>query len=714
MAKEHLKTKNDLSARDIERLEEFKNKILAVSGYSEDNFSELFQEYRELSQTIQSKARDFSPDDLEARTHIAQIFFRVLHWGVDSVEDFKEVATIVASGDSGADGYLKLVEFLKTEQGFLLAQAPLRRTQGGVNRDELTDAEEAAAVAFFGGQFGFDMASDLSKSLRAERIGSLIAYAASGLWESDRKNAPQDPTRRVKFILDCAAKSDQDFRVNFEQNIGDTSGVLLATNKKNNGGSMRRVVRGSGMPDHFCINTDMKTLVVGNTTSNKDTKEQTQSFLRYFAAAWRATKAKTPYAKKSLYGFSLNPFYFLTGMFPSSPQLTCTQFSGRDLVKSFKTKDGQEISGITMHDKKNLGQLSYLGLLGNINTPEKMAILFSHNPIIAGTDTLDLYSLSLKVRGHLDTMDFAKAQDDVLPVVIKKLSSIAKTLTLARVGSELAEDNFKACLSLLSGVVQKLPHNFTDSLPHYTKELKDLHKNLQALYDAKAPFVKEEIRDDFLAPLCQGKGFMTSKTELSKQIKEIQKNRAHSQPILRDIYPDDTSVFDPLSAIETKDIEKFDLGAIAQVVQTSLSDVLGENMTGATRMVRDFMSCVEFDSEKGCLFVRSGGQEVQGFNTHYEPSSVYQNIFNLKGRINKELGEDLRASGYEFVVEFLNKSSFLFYGFSKQNDNATKSVGAGNPKKMRKLIDFLNQHNLLNPNNLLQAKPSDKKKKRGM
>lgn len=604
---------------------------------------------------------------------------------VNTVDDYKVVLDIIANHPDQSGG-IAVVEFLKSPEGFALLNSPSPKVAEMFNGPQ-GDSAKNALETFLGGAFGLELTEKVLKSIKAEEIRMLLTYAWSGNYENDRIEYNKNPKEdSFAFILRKAQSTDREFVLDTATNksFQTVEGRVTEQNRTNTNG-----VRGRLRPDHFISNFATKQTYLTNTTTNLDKSEQGMSFLNYYLAAIRYTKTEVINGRKNpLYGHDIHASYFLSGLFPQDS----TEESGvaRDFVKYVNR------SNLTSREKRDMAQMEFLGLLGNCTTKEHAAILFAHNPVIAGCDTLDLYWLSLKVGDCLKRGDQQGCNDLIVTTVVKKLKSVAENATRMLESNVLVghldnghyldtNKHFYYMLSNLSNVVDKLPTIF-DMGEHIALKgslIESLHNLVTAAAQSKvSPLVS-------LARILNGrvKSFATCDinapipwpSEMIGVFEMMQDNNyisnIHSsdyapitlvtdidfQQLARDFF----GAYDQLNDLSPK-------GKFKSAFQNYISSLVAHKKNPYVLNIENDAGIMLWDDRK---------------NTSGDGQAAFGSIDSLKESA-RNFAVDLERHGYSLMGEFVRKTKFLL---GVDNDDAQIDLTEVYQKGARDFIEFINR-----------------------
>lgn len=638
---------------------------------------------------LQTVLHDSTVDELVAQLEVdEQRVFTLLGLGKDnaqSVDDYKVVLDIIANHPDQSGG-IAVVEFLKSTEGFALMNNPTSKVVDMFNGPQGDSAKNALEV-FFGGAFGLALTEEVLKSIKAEEIGTLLTYALSGNYENDRIEYNKDPSEDpLAFILRKAQASDVEFVLDTatDKSFHTVEGRVTKQNRTNTNG-----VRGRSRPDHFVSNFATKQTYLTNTTTNLDKSGQGMSFLRYYLAAVRYTKTEVINGRKNpLYGHDINASYLSSGLFPQDS----TEESGvaRDFVKYINR------SSLTSREKRDMAQMEFLGLLGNCTTKEHAAILFSHNPVIAGCDTLDLYWLSLKVGDCLKRGDQQGCNDLIVTTVVKKLKSVAENATRMLESNVLVghldnghyldtNKHFNYVLSNLTNVVDKLPKVF--DMGEYVALKGSLIESLRNLVhaadqsDVSSFGAVVDMLDDRVKSFAESS--LNARTPRASQMTGVF-DLMQDKNYISNIYTSNYTPVEKVSDVDFHQVARDFFGAYDQ-----LDDLTPKGKFKSA--FQDYISSLVAHHKRADLLCVENDAGVMLWDNHKNTSgdgqAAFGSIDSLKETARK-FAVDLELHGYSLMGEFVRKTKFLL---GVDNDDAQIDLTELNKKSSQEFIEFINR-----------------------
>lgn len=604
---------------------------------------------------------------------------------VNTVDDYKVVLDIIANHPDQSGG-IAVVEFLKSPEGFALLNSPSPKVAEMFNGPQ-GDSAKSALELFLGGAFGLELTQKVLKSIKAEEIGTLLTYALSGNYENDRIEYNKDPSEdHLAFILRKAKTSDVEFVLDTatDKSFQTVEGRVTRHNRTNSTG-----VRGRLRPDHFVSNFATKQTYLTNTTTNLDKSGQGLSFLRYYLAAVRYTKTEVVNGRKNpLYGHDIHASYLSSGLFPQES----TEESGvaRDFVKYINH------SNLTSREKRDMAQMEFLGLLGNCTTKEHAAILFAHNPVIAGCDTLDLYWLSLKVGDCLKRGDQQGCNDLIVTTVVKKLKSVAENATRMLESNILVghldnghyldtNKHFHYMLSNLTNVVDKLPKVF-DMGEHIALKgslIESLHNLVIAADQSNVSSLGSvvDMLDDRVKTFAACS--INAPTPRPNQMTGVF-DLMQDHNYISNVHSSDYTPVEKVSDVDFHQVARDFFGAYDQLDDLSpkgkFKSAFQEYISSlAAHHKHADVLCVENDAGVMLWDDRK--------NTSGDGQAAFGSIDSLKESA-RNFAVDLERHGYSLMGEFVRKTKFLL---GVDNDDAQIDLTELNKKSSQEFIEFINR-----------------------
>ena len=603
---------------------------------------------------------------------------------INSADEYKVVLDIIAN-HPGQSGGIAVVEFLKSPEGFALMNSPSSKVAEMFN-GPLGQQTKDVLETFLGGAFGLDLTTTILKSIKAEEIGTLLTYALSGNYEVDQVEYNKDPSEDAfEFILRKAKAADIEFVLDTATNnsFQTVEGRVTKHNRSNSNG-----VRGRLRPDHFISNFTTRQTYITNTTTNADKSDQGVSFINYYLAALRYTKTPVVNGRTNpLYGHTLQASYLSSGLFPQDSE--SESGVARDFVKYVNH------ANLTSREKRDVAQMEFLGLLGNCSSAEHAAILFAHNPVIAGCDTLDLYWLSLKVSDCLHRGDHVGCNDLIVSTVAKKLKSVADNATKMLESNVLvgAMDNghyldtnkhFYYLLNNLTQVIDKLPKVF-DMREHAALK-SGLVESLQTLVNAadqsgvSSLGAVVDTLDDRIRTFTQSPLQPTSPRP--SQMTGVY-DLAHVHHI-SNIHTQSFQEIRSLSDIDFEQLSKDFFGAYDQIAELTPKGRFKSAF-------QEYLSALTAHKNTNALVVENNAGFRLWDNNKFALSGDQKPAFGSVRSLTNTAGvfaKDLEAAGYTLMAEFVRSSKFLL---GADDENAVIDVAALRQSSVQQFIDFVNR-----------------------
>jgi hypothetical protein len=587
-------------------------KQIKFEDYDEKTKSSVYLDYKELytiysSLTEEQIEENFSTNEIKAINYLGL--------GLKSENQFNQ---IILQFQKNADtSAINIVNFIKSRNGFDL-----------INKDidfkRFTDEE---LVEIFGGLFGVQIAKDCVKSLRAEKIGRVVGYALSGLFNQDLPafNDLKDKTPSIdfcSFLKEKIQNSDVECSYIFNENCND---LELACNINEHKNANITEVRGRNRIDHCFVNHANKTITFGQSTSNKDTETQKYTYFKAYATLEKLSSLSTIDGQHNPYfGYALQPYLMLGGRFVADDSIT--QEKGRGFKKMLKNA--------SQEDLEKLGQMQYFRLFGNSVSSEQVNALTKFNVFIAGCDTLNLYEFSEKINSITNESDKNKA---CFFMVSSYLNDVCNILS----------DND---LSFSSGGKIDLSLFLTD--------IHSISKQLFSNFNFK---LNEGEYAEFISPIA------VSMNALIDKIKPIA-GQFGSQA-LNDLI-DVSEKFETIQAYN----RKIENTICANINKTTWKNKALPDMPSDADLSFVIKTAKEIEKKLGL----QGRNIFNSFSESLENKIIYS--LSSGASSTSALQQTIRSYGYQAFSQFIEKSSFILDG-SLSAENMNKKIGD--------LVDFM-------------------------
>lgn len=424
--------------------------------YNQETKDIMFSLYKELYANYETIEPDLINKNFSNEEIRAIHFLRI---GKEEEDKFDSLIKLIKKDSQGTID--AVTDFIKSRNGFELIN----------NKDNFDDFTDDELVDIFGSLFGVKIAKDCIKSLKAEKVGSVIGYALSGLIEQHMKeyenNSKQDIADYLKSKINESdvtvsyTYSEENNIKNITCDINEELGIDgCGTRPKNR-------------LDHCFINHKDKRIVFGLSTSSATTDAQKFSYFQTYQVLNELVKTKVIEGKINKYhGYKVEPFYFMAGRFVADDEKK-TQEIGGSFLKMFPN--------ITKKEKTELAQLLFYSIYANSPSIKGTSAIPHFNSFISGCDTLDI---------HIWQEGFKKEQDSIkhLSHVAEKITKVAKILnnsnfSLDENGKTFAltyiNDIQNIALSIGRGFKKKLDKNQYEEIiePLYI-ELEKLQKKM--------------------------------------------------------------------------------------------------------------------------------------------------------------------------------------------------------------------------------------------
>lgn len=433
-------------------LSNFLGKVREVNeDYSQDVKYEIFQLYKELYrnyETIDDKLINCSFTNEEIR---AIHFLRI---GKEQEDKFDELVKLIKSNAQGTID--AVTDFIKSRKGFDLINS--KETFENFTDDELVD--------IFGSLFGVKIAKDCVKSLKAERVGSVIGYALSGLCEQHLQEYNNNNNQDFAvFIKNKINKSDVTVSFTYSSD-GTTKSITCDINELL---GIKDGSRPKNRFDHCFINHKDKRIIFGLSTSSATTDAQKFSYFQTHQVLNELVKTRLIDGKiNKYYGYKIEPFYFMAGRFVADDEKR-TQEIGGSFLKMFPQA--------TKEEKTEMAQLLFYSIYANSPSTNGTSVIPLFNSFISGCDTLNI---------HLWQESFKKEQKpiDHLTHVAEKITKVTSILNKSNFSLDEGGKTFAfTYINDIQNIVLSFGRGFKQKLnqSQYNKIILPLYKELKVL-----------------------------------------------------------------------------------------------------------------------------------------------------------------------------------------------------------------------------------------
>lgn len=440
-------------ADQIDQLRFFITRVRAVQAdrtqSQEDKLNDLKNTYRDLHFIFEKikKAeivKNFSEKDAEV--------IEFLKLGEKNNKVFERLALLVSANPENPA--LTLAKFIKSREGFDEINVKL----SSKNDEHLKEVFETL--------FGVELAANCVQAFRAEKVGSFIGYALSGLhkehieqWKKDRRSVDEKGSLS-QYIIAQISRSDGAFEYT-KVDKGEEYGYHAQVNPL---GVRHSSVRVSETADHCFVNNREKKLVLGfSTSASKTPSQQGQAYFDALEAAKCLVAQEYVNGQpNSYYGYTVEPYYFSTGYMVSNidrqdlkegHKESIGQVRGREVINKTLQSSDQELS--------DYAQSAFLAISLNGGHPKAFVSFFLHNLFLAGTDTEDCYEFSKVLAA---TNDFDKQSEMTREFVCRKFASTLKVLNKSGLSQEYesaaktGRESFLLTAQNVLAALKGLPH----------------------------------------------------------------------------------------------------------------------------------------------------------------------------------------------------------------------------------------------------------------
>lgn len=434
--------------------------------YDEETRASIYLDYKELYEAYKKLDKkkieeNFSENEIKA--------IKCLSLGLKNEKRFNKI--IEQFSIDSTRSISNVVDFIKSREGFDL-----------INSDsDFSKFSDKELIDIFGGLFGINITKECVKSLRAEKVGRVVGYALSELFDKDllefkeiQKTKPR--ANFANFLRDKIQNSD--FECSYLYNeLANGVEVNCKINEEMN--ATITEVRGRNRVDHCFVNHESRLITFGQSTSNKDTESQGYSFYKGFLAIKELiSKEYVDGEKNPYFGYKMRPYFMLGGRFVVD-NADIKQEKGRDFKKM--------LPNATLHEMNLLAQMQYFRLYGNAVNKEQVNSLPQFNTFVAGCDSLELYKLTEEMALRSSNEEKNKFCFNHLTSYLKDICDVLSKNDISfikegKVDAKLFVDDILA-------ITQNIPMNFNFKLSksEYEKSILPLNKSLAKLITNIAP-----------------------------------------------------------------------------------------------------------------------------------------------------------------------------------------------------------------------------------
>lgn len=694
-----------------EKRESFVNFLSSIKECNDEN-SPLYSSY--LNHIYRELKIMFSEDSIEDIAKICDAdisLLQFLKFGTkyDQKQRLKPILQLVLDNPSKSSDIL-ISEFVKSPDGLLFSQQFLN--QKSLSPKQVED--------FFGGMIGYKVISKIAASYEFEKLGSLIGFVLSGNFNQALSMANSegivDEELQAQYIYKEYLKSDKLLKcgqngIPYDQN---TAELLSLSPEKTNG------VRTGNFVDHCFVNKETKTLHIGNTTLGP-INNQGDSFIKFYLATNRMVQSEyredgTP---NPYYQYSISPFYILKSLFSSEKIEMSGHYIGRRAhEKAFVQEIEDGLAALSKDEINALGQLQFIGALGNISDPASVLIAFSHNPQLFGIDTLDFYHLSTRVQEAINKRPpdedlYIEAQADIARTILPKIAQIIETLEKSKLSPQISKTIFENTLENLDSSLRLSFNQFNQALTRYPEILDEYSKIYDAFYLLNQKYHQEQILantsssrlwDCLLKTMKEFKDphfYFEPNPEFSKPLKEsaLFKINNEIQNPERAFIPQNEPMIIGFNKLHSTLIECIEM-AFPEIESPKRKK---DNYWGAEAIegIADLLHKTFIIRDKNGKYSFHIPKDYTDFSlfdkfSHTKGNKKYIDSYSLSPEF-KRLKRDLKAKGYVLLSEFVEKLSFLYQHNFIFNSHDIPST----QKNARELIEFMKENHLLSGEKIL-------------
>lgn len=425
-----------------EQLNDFIQAIQNVNENDIEQHQHIHNQYRALYYVYaQLSEQDIHINFEENEIKLIQYF----HLGMEYENQFNELLSHVQTDLQST------LAFIGSNKGFHLLN----------NNQEFDKYTEDELRVFFGSLFGIQLSQECVKSLRAEKLSSILGYALSGRFEQlkpslqgltdiEKSNAIRNDIQR--FDLSLSYKYD-------EVNNGIEVDAQFEVQNKN-----RSRNRGRNRADNCFINELTKTIHIGCATSNLDAKAQGYSFFKSFSAVQALVDIAVfeDGQKNPFHGYRIQPYMLLNTRF----SLDNSEYQAGS---SFREMLGQA----NYAELRLINQLPWFRMVSNCANQEHLHALIEHDIYMTGCDTSNIHAALGMIKNKPKEQQILALRDMVLSSLNIITSAVNKN------SIDLSHGNAIRTLQMLNDIT-------------------DTAKNI--LQKSKTP-VDEAYHQEYLVPL---------------------------------------------------------------------------------------------------------------------------------------------------------------------------------------------------------------------
>lgn len=424
---------------------------------------------------------------------------RQLRVGVSEEARYLEVIQRIALGGRGGSeaAAIRMAEFIKSQEGYdFMHKADKSWEDLPLQTQE--KAVETLAV-YLGGINKAELIEDCVRAVRAERVGTVLAYFLSGRLENnllDHANLPTSGENRrpdlVEYLREKIKASDFSTNISLVDTIdGKKTRATAEIMIDDHSGKDQNSIRLARNVDHFVLvdhENGIKKVVFGNSFSGPP-DFQIRSFVKYYRTIEAATKQELDFHgnPNPLFGAILDPFYLHTGNFSQDDS------SGEGVAIGNLLRTAVDSGQIETEDLRAVGTLSLLGVGAHSESPRDLSVFFRHNMFVGGTDTFHLYDFvhGLNEEGEGDNSPERQAR--IIGFMANEIKMAANGLAYV-VGQNFTTTFSKRSLQIIERFVINLDTKFSSMVDQDTWDT-DIEPMLLRLENLGADIISNGARN---------------------------------------------------------------------------------------------------------------------------------------------------------------------------------------------------------------------------
>lgn len=428
-----------------ELLEDFVQAIRNVDENDLEQHQLIHNQYRALYHVY----AQLSQEEIDMNFEEGEIkLIEYFHLGMNYENEFNDLLTSVQQNLQST------LDFIGSNKGFHLLNS----------QKEFDKYTEEELQALFGTLFGIQLSKECVKSLRAEKIGSILGYALSGKFELLKPSLMGlSDIQKLESIKRDIQLHDVCLKYTFhEEKDGVSVDVEFDVQNAN-----RTSVRGRNRADNCFINHATKTIHVGSVTSNTDASTQGYSFYKPYAALSTLTSMKTlPNGKNNpYYGFQVKPYMMLNARF--------SLHTDGHYQKGSKFRD--MLRKATPKELRLINQLPFMRMIANCANQEHLESLINHDVYIIGCDTSNLHRELAKIQQLPKEERISALRDVTLTSLRTIVTGISKNkVDLSHGNSTRTKEMIHDIVDSTQNILQKTKLSVDESYhQHYIAPLRE-------------------------------------------------------------------------------------------------------------------------------------------------------------------------------------------------------------------------------------------------